>query len=265
MVTVLRNVVDILSQQTARPPSPTCSSSVSNTFNFNHLSRPRKPRDSKPKMKKLKYHQYIPPDQRGGSGTSGTNIQIHIFYVWSEMDLINPINFFLIIKRSLILKKCFTSSGRSQTEEHCPFPVFRSCLFPALEAAADLPPAADPPESAAAATAAAASATVAATAHCRVQVCQRIAGIQIEPISSLLYQWDIGCQIVLMSRYLCSSFSRDHSDPVKSSGVMPLNPQPVAATANQTSVETNSASKPELLPANLVDLTVRKSAILPEQ
>lgn len=46
---------------------------------------------------------------------------------------------------------------------------------------------------------------------------------------------------------------------------MPLNPQPVAATANQTSVETNSASKPELLPANLVDLTVRKSAILPEQ
>lgn len=46
---------------------------------------------------------------------------------------------------------------------------------------------------------------------------------------------------------------------MKSSGAMPLNPQPVPATANHTSVETNPASKPELLPANLVDLTVRKA------
>lgn len=34
--------------------------------------RPRKPRDAKPKMRELKYHQYIPPDQRGGAGGSGS-------------------------------------------------------------------------------------------------------------------------------------------------------------------------------------------------
>ncbi|KAM7420963.1 hypothetical protein PAMA_015254 [Pampus argenteus] len=104
--------------KTARPPSPTCSSSLPSSLNFNHLPRPRKPRDTKPKMRKLKYHQYIPPDQRGGAGTG------------------------------------------------------------------------------------------------------------------------------------------DHSDFVKSSGAMPLNPQPVLATTNHTPMETNSTSKPELLPANLVDLTV---------
>uniref|UniRef100_A0A7N6BB79 SAP domain-containing protein n=2 Tax=Anabas testudineus TaxID=64144 RepID=A0A7N6BB79_ANATE len=57
--------------KTARPPSPTCSTSLPSSLNFNHLPRPRKPRDPKPKMRKLKYHQYIPPDQRGLSGTGG--------------------------------------------------------------------------------------------------------------------------------------------------------------------------------------------------
>ncbi|XP_028986294.1 myocardin [Betta splendens] len=58
--------------KTARPPSPTCSSSsLPPSLSFNHLPRPRKPRDTKPKMRKLKYHQYIPPDQRGLSGTGG--------------------------------------------------------------------------------------------------------------------------------------------------------------------------------------------------
>uniref|UniRef100_A0A3B3TQ73 Si:dkeyp-69b9.3 n=1 Tax=Poecilia latipinna TaxID=48699 RepID=A0A3B3TQ73_9TELE len=51
--------------KTARPPSPICPSSLPPSLNFNHLTRPRKPRDIKPKMKKLKYHQYIPPDQKG--------------------------------------------------------------------------------------------------------------------------------------------------------------------------------------------------------
>uniref|UniRef100_A0A3B5MQD5 Si:dkeyp-69b9.3 n=1 Tax=Xiphophorus couchianus TaxID=32473 RepID=A0A3B5MQD5_9TELE len=51
--------------KTARPPSPICPSSLPPPLNFNHLTRPRKPRDIKPKMKKLKYHQYIPPDQKG--------------------------------------------------------------------------------------------------------------------------------------------------------------------------------------------------------
>nr|XP_057912463.1 myocardin-related transcription factor A isoform X2 [Doryrhamphus excisus] len=53
----------------ARPPSP--SPSLTAAFNLNHLARSRKPRDAKPKMKKLKYHQYIPPDQRGASGLGG--------------------------------------------------------------------------------------------------------------------------------------------------------------------------------------------------
>uniref|UniRef100_A0A3Q3JAN3 SAP domain-containing protein n=1 Tax=Monopterus albus TaxID=43700 RepID=A0A3Q3JAN3_MONAL len=53
--------------KTARPPSPTCSSSLSPPLNFNNLPHSRKPRDTKPKMRKLKYHQYIPPDQRGKS------------------------------------------------------------------------------------------------------------------------------------------------------------------------------------------------------
>ncbi|XP_077577281.1 uncharacterized protein LOC144199489 [Stigmatopora nigra] len=57
--------------KTVRPPSPTCPSSVTPAFNLNHLARSRKPRDAKPKMKKLKYHQYIPPDQRGSSGPGG--------------------------------------------------------------------------------------------------------------------------------------------------------------------------------------------------
>uniref|UniRef100_A0A3B4ACM9 SAP domain-containing protein n=1 Tax=Periophthalmus magnuspinnatus TaxID=409849 RepID=A0A3B4ACM9_9GOBI len=51
----------------ARPPSPTCSSTPP-SLNLNQMPRPRKQRDSKPKMKKLKYHQYIPPDQRGTAG-----------------------------------------------------------------------------------------------------------------------------------------------------------------------------------------------------
>ncbi|XP_061145906.1 myocardin isoform X1 [Syngnathus typhle] len=55
--------------KTARPPSPACSSSPTPAFNLTHLARSRKPRDTKPKMKKLKYHQYIPPDQRGASGS----------------------------------------------------------------------------------------------------------------------------------------------------------------------------------------------------
>ncbi|XP_061633155.1 myocardin isoform X2 [Phyllopteryx taeniolatus] len=57
--------------KTARPPSPACSSSLTPAFNLNHLARSRKPRENKPKMKKLKYHQYIPPDQRGASGPGG--------------------------------------------------------------------------------------------------------------------------------------------------------------------------------------------------
>ncbi|XP_056143032.1 myocardin [Lampris incognitus] len=57
--------------KTAQPPSPSSSSSMRPSIISSRLPHPRKPRDAKPKMRKLKYHQYIPPDQRGGSGTGG--------------------------------------------------------------------------------------------------------------------------------------------------------------------------------------------------
>ncbi|CAN9513673.1 unnamed protein product [Ophioblennius macclurei] len=57
--------------KTALPPSPIGSSSLPPSLNLAPTPRPRKPRDTKPKMRKLKYHQYIPPDQRTGSGTGG--------------------------------------------------------------------------------------------------------------------------------------------------------------------------------------------------
>ncbi len=66
-------------------------------------------------------------------------------------------------------------------------------------------------------------------------------------------------RICLVKKGFCCSCSGDHSDLVKSSGAVPLNPKPVPATANQTPLDTTSASKPELLPANLVDLTVRQA------
>lgn len=146
-----------MSLQTARPPSPTCTSSLAPSLNFNHLPRPRKPRDTKPKMRKLKYHQYIPPDQRGGSGTGGSNTLLS--YVASQsLNVSDPKQLFM--------------SRRSQTEEPSFYPVFRPSLLPSPEAAAGHPPAANPTEPAA--TTAAATATTTATAHCGAQVSKQI-------------------------------------------------------------------------------------------
>uniref|UniRef100_A0A665VUX4 Si:dkeyp-69b9.3 n=1 Tax=Echeneis naucrates TaxID=173247 RepID=A0A665VUX4_ECHNA len=127
-----------------RPPSPVCSSSL----NYNHPPRPRKPRDTKPKMRKLKYHQYIPPDQRGGS-----------------------------------------ANGDPATSHH-------------------------------------------------------------------LSQQQVFLQLQILQNQQQQQQHGDTRDFVKTSGAMPLNPQPVPATTNHTPMGTNPASKPELLPANLVDLTV---------
>ena len=76
-ITVKLNCGQCVFLQTAQPLSPTCASSLPTSLNFNHLPRPRKPRDTKPKMRKLKYHQYIPPDQRGGSGTGGMDTMLY--------------------------------------------------------------------------------------------------------------------------------------------------------------------------------------------
>uniref|UniRef100_A0A3Q3QJ29 SAP domain-containing protein n=1 Tax=Monopterus albus TaxID=43700 RepID=A0A3Q3QJ29_MONAL len=148
-----------VSLQTARPPSPTCSSSLSPPLNFNNLPHSRKPRDTKPKMRKLKYHQYIPPDQRGLSGTGDP----------AYSHLLNQQQVFL----------------------------------------------------------------------------------QLEILQNQQQQQQLQQQLTVVSRYANSL-----PDPVKSTGAVPMNPQPLPATANHTSMHTSPGSKPELLPANLVDLTV---------
>ncbi|KAM3614950.1 uncharacterized protein V6R79_021301 [Siganus canaliculatus] len=158
--------------KTAQPPSPTCSSSLPTTLNFNHLSHPRKPRDTKPKMKKLKYHQYIPPDQRGGSGTGG--------------------------------------GGAKQKS-------------PALTL--------DP-------------------AHSHLLKQQQVF-LQLQILQNQQQQ-----QLQLQQQQQLTVVPSDHSDVVKSSGAKSLNAQPAPVTTNHSPLDTNPASKPELLPANLVDLTV---------
>ncbi|KAI4895518.1 hypothetical protein NFI96_028701, partial [Prochilodus magdalenae] len=62
--------------KTAQPPTPPNLSVLGGSLSSPRPPRPRKTRDCKPKMRKLKYHQYIPPDQRSGSGGgSGSNAQ----------------------------------------------------------------------------------------------------------------------------------------------------------------------------------------------
>nr|XP_046256731.1 myocardin [Scatophagus argus] len=161
--------------KTARPPSPTCSS-LPTSLNFNHLPRPRKPRDSKPKMKKLKYHQYIPPDQRGASmnGVGGAKQKSP-----TPTQSLDPAYSHLLKQQQVFLQLQILQNQQQQQQQQ-----------------------------------------------------------QLQPQ-----------QLTVVS-------SGDHSDLLKSSGAMPVNPQPVAATTNHTPTDTNPISKPELLPANLVDLTV---------
>ncbi|XP_042279707.1 myocardin [Thunnus thynnus] len=162
--------------KTARPPSPTCSSSLPSSLNFSHLPRPRKPRDTKPKMRKLKYHQYIPPDQRGGSGTGGGGAKQKSPTSTQSLD---PAYSHLLKQQQVFLQLQILQNQQQQQQQ------------------------------------------------------------QLQP-----------------QQQLTVVPSGGHSDLVKSSGAMPLNPQPVPATTNHTPMDTNSTSKPELLPANLVDLTV---------
>ncbi|XP_068591563.1 myocardin [Cebidichthys violaceus] len=161
--------------KTARPHSPTCSSSLPSSLNFNHLPRPRKPRDTKPKMRKLKYHQYIPPDQRGGSGTGGGAKQKSP----TPTQSLDPAYSHLLKQQQVFLQLQIHQNQQQQLQQQ-----------------------------------------------------------QLQP-----------------QQQLTVVPSGEHSD-VKSSGAMPLNPQPVPATTNHNTTDTNPASKPELLPANLVDLTV---------
>lgn len=63
----------LFTSKTAQPSAPPSHSILGGSLTSTRPPRPRKPRDSKPKMRKLKYHQYIPPDQRGGTGGGAGN------------------------------------------------------------------------------------------------------------------------------------------------------------------------------------------------
>uniref|UniRef100_UPI0037E74355 myocardin n=1 Tax=Semicossyphus pulcher TaxID=241346 RepID=UPI0037E74355 len=164
--------------KTARPSSPICTSTLHPSLNYNHLPRPRKPRDTKPKMRKLTYHQYIPPDQRGGSGTGGAKQK-------SPTPSLDPAYSDLLKQQQVSLQLQILQTHHQQQQQ------------------------------------------------------QQQQQLQLQP-----------------QQQLTVVPSGDHNDLVKSSGAMPLNPQPVPATTNQTPMDTTITSKPEPLPANLVDLTV---------
>ncbi|XP_053744282.1 myocardin [Synchiropus splendidus] len=152
--------------KTARPSTPTCSPSLSTPLTFNQLPHPRKTRETKPKMKKLKYHQYIPPDQRGvsGNGVGGAKQK--------GPTTVQPLDN-LLKQQQVFLQLQILQSQQQQHQQQC---------------------------------------TLVSSGDCN----------------------DLG----------------------KSSGAMSLNPHPDGATTNHTPADTNPMSKPELLPANLDDLTV---------
>ncbi|XP_056262034.1 myocardin [Pseudoliparis swirei] len=166
--------------KTARPHSPTCSSSLPSSLNFNHLPRPRKPRDTKPKMRKLKYHQYIPPDQRGGSGTGGAKQK-------SPPQSLDPAYSHLLKQQQVFLQLQIHQNQQQLQQQQLQ--------------------------------------------QQQLQPQQQQQQLTVVPIG-------------------------EQTDLVKSCGATPPNPQRVPATTNHKPTDTNPASKPELLPANLVDLTV---------
>lgn len=66
-------ILYLYTSKTAQPSAQPSHSILGGSLTSSRPPRPRKPRDSKPKMRKLKYHQYIPPDQRGGIGGGAGN------------------------------------------------------------------------------------------------------------------------------------------------------------------------------------------------
>ncbi|XP_054869563.1 myocardin isoform X2 [Amphiprion ocellaris] len=169
--------------KTARPSSPSCPSALTPSLTFNHLPRPRKPRDTKPKMRKLKYHQYIPPDQRGGSGTGGGGAKQKSPAPSQPLD---PAYSHLLKQQQVILQLQILQNQQQKQQQQ-----------------------------------------------------QRVEQPQQQQ----------------QQQQVTAAPSGDLGDPGKSSGSTPLNIQPVPSTTHQTP-DMNPASKPELLPANLVDLTV---------
>lgn len=200
------------SSQAARPPSPSYSSSLPPALNFSQLSRPRKPRDAKPKVKKLKYHQYIPPDQRGGAAGAA------FFLMSPSYD-----------RREIANSGLSTGGGAKQKS-----PSANQYIDPASS-----------------------SVLKQQQVFLQLQILQNHQQMQQQPLAVVTR-----CVIAVMVtsgrssgglKVLLISSSGDPCDLLKSSGGVPLSVQPVPTAATQAS----PASKSELLPADLDDLTVR--------
>lgn len=65
-MSIRKNLATIWCQCSALPPKARAisSSSIQSKSLGDSKNRHKKPKDPKPKVKKLKYHQYIPPDQK---------------------------------------------------------------------------------------------------------------------------------------------------------------------------------------------------------
>ncbi|XP_020331778.2 myocardin [Oncorhynchus kisutch] len=128
-------------------------------------------------MRKLKYHQYIPPDQRGTDGTAGGG-----------------------------------ASQRSPTPAQLLDPAYSSLLQ------------------------------------------QQQVFLQLQILQNQQQQQQNQQQ--QDQQQLTVTPSGDTNQMVRFSGAMHQNPQPVSKATNHTSVDTSPSNKSELLPPNLVDLTV---------
>uniref|UniRef100_A0A4W5LSW4 Si:dkeyp-69b9.3 n=1 Tax=Hucho hucho TaxID=62062 RepID=A0A4W5LSW4_9TELE len=167
--------------QTARsltPPSD--SSSLTPSLTSSRPPRLRKPRDSQPKMRKLKYHQYIPPDQRGTARTAGGG-----------------------------------ASQRSPTPAQLLDPAYSSLLQ------------------------------------------QQQVFLQLQILQNQQQQQQNQQQQDQQQQQQHTvTPSGDTNQMVRFSGATHQNPQPVSTATNHTSVDKSPSNKSELLPPNLVDLTV---------
>ncbi|XP_045082421.1 myocardin-like isoform X2 [Coregonus clupeaformis] len=164
--------------KTARSLTPPAdSSSLTPSLTSSRPPRPRKTRDSQPKMKKLKYHQYIPPDQRGTTGTAGGG-----------------------------------ASQRSPIPAQPIDPAYPSLLQ------------------------------------------QQQVFLQLQILQNQQQQQQQQDQ--QQQQQLTVTPSGDTNQIMRFSGATPQNPQPVSKATNPTPVDTSPSHTSELLPPNLVDLTV---------
>uniref|UniRef100_A0A4W5PUT2 Si:dkeyp-69b9.3 n=1 Tax=Hucho hucho TaxID=62062 RepID=A0A4W5PUT2_9TELE len=160
------------------PPSDSCSLPPSLTSC--RPPHPRKPRDSQPKTRKLKYHQYIPPDHKGTAGTAGGG-----------------------------------ASQRSPTPAQLLDPAYSSLLQ------------------------------------------QQQVFLQLQILQNQKQQQQNQQQQDQQQQQQHTvTPSGDTNQMVRFSGATHQNPQPVSMATNHTSVDKSPSKKSELLPPNLVDLTV---------